>query len=78
MATNLTLTARELAAALHVTPRTLHTLVVTGQIPMPVRVGQRRILWRVADVEQFLKDGGTPALKKSKPGRPRKKSGGAS
>ena len=72
----LTLTAAELATALHITKRTLHTLVITGQVPMPIRVGQRRIVWRVADVEQFLKDGGTPGLKtKPKPGRPRK--GGA-
>ncbi len=74
----LTLTAAELATALHITKRTLHSLVGSGQVPPPIRIGQRRIVWRVADVEQFLKDGGTPGLKKTnKPGRPRK-NGGAS
>ncbi|MDA8390862.1 MAG: helix-turn-helix domain-containing protein [Gammaproteobacteria bacterium] len=74
----MTLSVKELAAALHVTPRTLHTLVVTGQIPMPVRIGQRRIVWRVADIEKFLEHGGTPGLQqKARPGRPRK-NGGAS
>lgn len=78
MSTNsltLTLSAAEVAAALHITKRTLQVLVVSGQVPMPIRVGQRRIVWRVADIEKFLEHGGTPGLQKARPGRPRK--GGA-
>ena len=74
---NLTLSARETAAAIRVSPRTLHALVVAGMVPPPIRIGKRRIVWRLSDIEAFLAGGGTPGLKRpNKPGRPRK--GGAS
>ncbi len=75
---NLTLSARETAAAIRVSPRTLHALVVTGMVPPPIRIGKRRIVWRLSDIEAFLANGGSPGLQKpKKPGRPRKNGGAA-
>ena len=67
-----TLDYKEMALACRVTPRTLHELVKTGQVPAPVRIGQRRLVWRVEDLQAFLAGGGTPGLHKPKRGRPRK------
>ncbi|MHB1609048.1 MAG: helix-turn-helix transcriptional regulator [Acidiferrobacter thiooxydans] len=72
-----TLTVATLSRLLHVTPRTIRRMVLRGDIPLPARVGGRRLLWRVADIDGFLVSGGTPPLHKKRPGRPRK-SGGAS
>jgi predicted DNA-binding transcriptional regulator AlpA len=71
-----TLTIAALALILHVTPRTIRRMVLRGEIPLPARVGERRLLWRRVDIDIFLTDGGTPSLHKKRPGRPRK-SGGA-
>ncbi len=73
---HLTLDRKEMAEELRVTPRTLRGLVKAGQVPAPVKIGKRRLIWRVEDLQAFLAGGGTPGFHTKKPGRPRK-SGGA-
>ena len=73
--TTSTLGRVQVAAALQVTPRTLRRLVLLGAIPAPIRVGQRRVCWRAADIAAFLSCGGTPGFKKVRRGRPRKQGG---
>lgn len=51
-ATNATLSAGELAARWHVTPMTLRRWRKAGRLPV-IRVGPRRIVFRLADVEAF-------------------------
>jgi prophage regulatory protein len=54
------LTAREVAARLSLSCRTLYRLIQRGQFPRPVRVGRRGVRWRVSDVQRYL-DGLRPA-----------------
>ena len=63
------------ARLLCINPRTLRTLVKRGEVPPPVRVGPRRLIWRVATLEAFLANGGTPEFiaARARPGRPRKR-----
>ena len=43
------------AARLTFVPQTLRRWAVTGRGPIqPVRVGKRRLLWRVADIDRLL------------------------
>lgn len=65
----LTLDAFEVAGILHVDVRTLRRMVSRKQMPPPIRVGDKRILWRVSDIEEFIRNGGTPGMPRK--GRPR-------
>lgn len=47
-------TAKEVAAFVRLTVRTLRRLVLAGKFPRPIRVGKRAIRWRAADVERWL------------------------
>lgn len=66
---HLTLDATEVSEILHIDVRTLRRMVSRQQIPPPIRVGDKRILWRVSDIEDFIRNGGTPGMPRR--GRPR-------
>ena len=68
-------TARTLADRLTTTTRTIRAWTRAGLIPPPIKIGPRRLVWRAADIEKFLAEGGTPGLHRKKPGRPRKAGG---
>lgn len=51
--------APDLAMRLSVSRRTLHMLVATGAMPKPVHLG-RRALWRVEEIEAWVRDGCPP------------------
>ncbi|WP_412759866.1 helix-turn-helix transcriptional regulator [Methylobacterium litchii] len=55
------LTARDAARALSVSRSTLERMVAAGKLPPPVRISDRRIGFRVADIEAF----GAPATPRS-------------
>jgi prophage regulatory protein len=48
------LTARDVAARLSMSTRTLYRLVAAGSFPRPVRLGRRFARWRASDVQRFL------------------------
>ena len=53
------LTPREVAAMLRVNRDTVYVQCRRGVLPKPIRIGQRIIRWRRADIERFLANGGT-------------------
>src|SRR5262245_49830711 len=48
------LTAQELAHLLNISLRQLWRLRAASELPTPVRVGQRSVRWRYADVVRFV------------------------
>lgn len=48
------LTAREVAARLSISPRTLYRLLDRGAFPPPVRFGRRHVRWKTSDVQRYL------------------------
>ena len=67
-----TASTTEAAKIYKVSARQLFNLVKAKQIPPPVRVGKRRLVWLVSDIQDFLRAGGTPAFNTRRSGRPRK------
>jgi excisionase family DNA binding protein len=51
---------RELARILGVHPRTARTWLGEGRLPPSIRIGNRRLRWRLATVTKFLSDLETP------------------
>ena len=51
---SLLLTAQEVCAATCQARTTLHLAVKRGDFPKPVRVGVKRIAWRLADVQRWV------------------------
>jgi len=49
-------TPKQVAEALHTTPASLAQMRYRGNGPKFVRVGQRRVLYRWVDVEQWITD----------------------
>jgi excisionase family DNA binding protein len=45
---------RQLAELLNFSPMHIRRLASEGKLPVPLRLGERKLLWRVADVEAFL------------------------
>jgi predicted DNA-binding transcriptional regulator AlpA len=48
-----TMPVNEVASALGVSERTVWRRASTGEIPKPIKIGQRRV-WRVADIDRFI------------------------
>jgi prophage regulatory protein len=48
------LTARDVAARLSMSTRTLYRLVAAGEFPRPVRRGRKWVRWRNEDIRRFL------------------------
>ena len=48
------LTAREVAARLSISCRTIYRLMQRQQFPPPVRVGRRGVRWKTTDVQRYL------------------------
>ncbi len=48
------LSAKQLAARLSVSVRTIWRLTAAGRLPQPVRLGRRMARWREADVQRVL------------------------
>ena len=67
-----TASTTETANIYKVSVRQLFNLAKAKQIPPPVRVGKRRLVWLVSDIQDFLRAGGTPAFNARRSGRPRK------
>lgn len=57
--TVLLISAAETATRLSVSKATLHKLVAVGAIPKPIHLG-RRALWRVEQLEEWVRDGCPP------------------
>ena len=53
------LDARRLAESLGISTRHLESLLATGQLPLPVRLGRRRV-WPVDEVRAWLEAGAPP------------------
>jgi predicted DNA-binding transcriptional regulator AlpA len=66
-----TASTTEAAKIYKVSSRQLFNLVKAKQIPPPVRVGKRRLVWLISDIQDFLRAGGTPAFNARRLGRPR-------
>jgi prophage regulatory protein len=50
------LTVREVAARLGISRWTVWRMATEGILPPPIRLGRRIIRWRIADIEQALRD----------------------
>jgi len=48
------LTVQDLAALLHTTPNAIHVMKCKGQLPEPLDIGSKRLLWREAVVIAWL------------------------
>jgi prophage regulatory protein len=48
------LTAREVAARLSISQRTIYRLMKRKQFPRPVRLGTRHVRWKASDVQRYL------------------------
>jgi excisionase family DNA binding protein len=48
------LTAKQVAARLSISPRTLYRMVARGHFPQPVRYSRKLVRWPVRDLEEFL------------------------
>lgn len=48
------LTAREVAARLSISPRTLYRMLSRKQFPPPVRLGRKWVRWKTTDVQRYL------------------------
>jgi len=48
------LTVDELAAVLKTTANAIRLRHARGQLPTPIDIGNKKLLWRVADVAQWL------------------------
>jgi len=48
------LTARQVAALIGVDVRTVWRMAQTGDIPAPIRLSQRVVRWRLADLDAHL------------------------
>ena len=48
------LTVRQVAGLLSVHPRSVWRMAATGKIPAPIRLGEKTVRWRAADLEQHL------------------------
>lgn len=57
--TVLLISAAEAAMRLSVSKATLHKLVAVGAVPKPIHLG-RRALWRVEELEEWVRDGCPP------------------
>lgn len=57
--TVLLISAAETAKRLSVSKATLHKLVAVGAVPKPIHLG-RRALWRVEELEEWVRDGCPP------------------
>lgn len=57
--TVLLISAAETAMRLSVSKATLHKLVAVGAVPKPMHLG-RRALWRVEELEEWVRDGCPP------------------
>ena len=55
----LLLGAKETATLLSISRTSFHRLRTQGLVPMPVRLG-RRCLWRVEELQQWVKEGCPP------------------
>lgn len=55
---------RQLAEILNFSPMHIRRLASEGKLPLPMRVGERKLLWRVADVEAFLDPAGCTESKR--------------
>ena len=51
-----TLTTRQVAELLHLSPTTLKRLVARGELPAPHLLTQRRPRWRQCDLARWLAD----------------------
>ncbi len=58
-ATVLLISAVEAAKRLSVSKSTLHKLVAVGAVPKPIHLGSRA-LWRVEELEEWVRDGCPP------------------
>lgn len=47
-------TVREVAELLGVNPRTIWRLSARGEIPAPIRLGDRVVRWRLSDLREHL------------------------
>lgn len=45
---------REVAELLGVNPRTVWRMAQTGEIPAPIRLGERVVRWRLSDLRDHL------------------------
>ncbi|MGE0367185.1 MAG: helix-turn-helix transcriptional regulator [Phycisphaerales bacterium] len=45
---------REVAELLGVNPRTVWRMAQTGDIPAPIRLGERIVRWRLSDLREHL------------------------
>lgn len=45
---------REVAELLGVNPRTVWRMAQTGEIPTPIRLGERIVRWRLSDLREHL------------------------
>lgn len=45
---------REVAELLGVNPRTVWRMAQTGEIPAPIRLGERIVRWRLSDLREHL------------------------
>lgn len=57
--TILLISAAEAAKRLSVSKSTLHKLVAVGAVPKPIHLGSRA-LWRVEELEEWVRDGCPP------------------
>ena len=48
------LTAREVAARLSISIRTVYRMLDRGQFPRPIRLGRRGVRWKTTDVQRYL------------------------
>jgi excisionase family DNA binding protein len=48
------LTAREVAARLSISRRTIYRMMERKQFPQPVRLGTRHVRWKTTDVQRYL------------------------
>jgi excisionase family DNA binding protein len=48
------LTAKQVAARLSISPRTLYRMVARGHFPQPVRYSCKLVRWQTRDLEEFL------------------------
>lgn len=48
------LDVRQVADLLGISTRTVWRLAATGDIPAPIRIGERIVRWRAADLEHHL------------------------
>ena len=54
MNSKLLMTSAEVQAACTISRTTVYRLVKSGRFPRPVKVGERAIRWRTADVQGWL------------------------